>query len=266
MRQRPPPTSADASGLSLADLEQALQTTGQLSAVRRRDLRSAVARVAALLGEDPASLRLDLESIAARLSAVNPVAAGFSAKRLANIRSDFLAAVRQSGLHPVMPPAKSELSPDWQTMMARLPAKRHRLGLARLARHASAARMDPAEIDDAALERFIGEVRRGSLHQNPNVLHRNVATIWNEVAVAFPDLGLAAVTKLWFRAPSKRIDWGTTAEAFRADVAKYLEWSAGADQFAEDARMCEALPASAKERKFTVALVQKRSRITLVPA
>jgi len=51
MRQSPPLTSADASGPSLADLEQALQTTGQLSAVRRRDLRSAVARVAALLGE-----------------------------------------------------------------------------------------------------------------------------------------------------------------------------------------------------------------------
>ena len=96
--QRPPYISADPSGPSLADLELALQTAGQISAVRRRDLRSAVARVAALLGEDPARLRLDLESVAAQLSAVNPVAAGLSAKRLANIRSDFLAAVRQSGL------------------------------------------------------------------------------------------------------------------------------------------------------------------------
>jgi hypothetical protein len=34
-------------------------------------------------------------------------------------------------------------------MMARLPAKRHRLGLTRLARFASAIGMDPAEIDDA---------------------------------------------------------------------------------------------------------------------
>jgi hypothetical protein len=67
MSQRSLFTSADASGPSLADLEQALLTTGQLSAVRRRDLRSAVARVAALLGEDPARLRLDLESVAIRL-------------------------------------------------------------------------------------------------------------------------------------------------------------------------------------------------------
>lgn len=248
MRQRPPHISTDPSGPSLADLEQALQTTGQLSAVRRRDLRSAVARVAALLGEDPARLRLDLESVAARLSAVNPVAAGLSAKRLANIRSDFLAAVRQSGLHPVMPLAKSELSSHWQTMMGRLPAKRHRLGLTQLARYASTAQIDPAEIDDATLERFIDEVRRGSLHQNPNVLHRNVATIWNEVAVAFPDLGLAVVTKPWFRAAAKRIVWDTTAEAFRADVAKYLEWSAGADQFAEDARPRPLAPRTLKLR------------------
>ncbi len=248
MRHSPPPSSADASGPSLANLEQALQTTGHLSAVRRRDLRSAVARVAALLGEVPARVTLDLESIAIRLSAVNPLAAGLSAKRLANIRSDFLAAVRQSGLHPVMPPAKSELSFHWQTMMARLPAKRHRLGLARLARYASAARTDPAEFDDATMEQFIGEVRRGSLHQNPNVLHRNVATIWNEVAATFPDLGLAPVSKPCFRAPAKRIVWDTTVEAFRADVAKYLEWSAGVDQFAEDARPRPLAPRTLKLR------------------
>jgi hypothetical protein len=96
MRQRPPSTSTGATCPSLADLEKALQTTGKISAVRRRDLRSAVTRVAALLGEDLARLDLDLENIATRLSAVNPVAAGLSAKRLANIRSDFLAAVRCS--------------------------------------------------------------------------------------------------------------------------------------------------------------------------
>jgi hypothetical protein len=236
MCQRLLSTSPDAGGPSLADLEQALRTTGQLSATRRRDLRSAVARVAALLGDDPARLRLDLENIATRLSAVNPVAAGLSLKRLANIRSDFLAAARQSGLLPVMPPAKSELSSPWQRTMGRLPTKRHRLGLARLARYASTARLDPAEIDDATLERFIGDVRRGSLHQNPNVLHRNVATIWNEVAVAFPDLRLAPVSKPCFRGPPKPIVWDIMSEAFRADVAKYLEWCAGADQFAEDAR------------------------------
>src|SRR5215831_7915783 len=69
---------------------------------RRRDLRSAVSRVAALLDEEPAHLPLEFDKIAARLATINPVAVGMTAKTLANVRSDFLAAVRHSGLLPVL--------------------------------------------------------------------------------------------------------------------------------------------------------------------
>jgi hypothetical protein len=80
-------------------------------------------------------------------------------------------------------------------------------------------------------------------------LERNVATIWNEIAVGFPDLGLAAVRKPRFRAPPKRIAWHIISEAFRLDVAKYLEWCAGADQFAEDARPRPLAPRTLKLRR-----------------
>jgi integrase len=76
-----------------------------------------------------------------------------------------------------------------------------------------------------------------------------VATIWNEVAVGFPDLGLVAVSKPRFRAPPKRIAWDSTTDAFRADVDRYLEWCAGADQFAEDARLRALAPRTLKLRR-----------------
>ena len=120
--------------------------------------------------------------------------------------------------------------------MAQLPAKRHRLGLSRLARYASTVGIDSREVNDAAIERFIGEVRQGSLHQKPNVLHRKVATIWNEVVSLVPEEGLTAVTKPSFRGPPKRVAWDALTSAFRADVDKYLSWCTGADVFAADAR------------------------------
>lgn len=246
------PKSARPAGAcpSLADVERALIDAKSLSATRRRDLRSAVSRVAALLGEQPAYLPLELEKIAAGLAAINPVAAGMTAKTLANVRSDFLAAVRQSGLRPVLASsAKADLSPAWAALMARLTVKRHRLGLSRLAHYASAAGIAPAEIDDAAVERFIGEVRQGSLHQNPNVLHRNVATIWNEVASILPDARLTTVTKPSFRGPPKRIAWEALTDAFRADVEKYLCWCEVDDPFAEDARPRRLRPRTLKLRR-----------------
>ncbi len=246
MSQSPKPTASP----TFADVERALLAAKSLSSTRRRDLRSAVARVAALLGSEPAHLPLELERIAARLAAINPVAVGMTAKTLANVRSDFLAAVRQSDLRPVLASsAKADLSVAWAALMAQLTAKRHRLGLSRLARYASAAGVAPTEIDDAAIERLIGEVRRGSLHHNPNVLHRNVATIWNEVVNILPNAGLATVTKPSFRGPPKRIAWESLTEEFRADVEEYLRWCEVVDLFAEDARPRRLAPRTLKLRR-----------------
>src|SRR5262249_14049761 len=128
---------------SLADVDREVANKGSLAAPRRRDLRSALSRVAALLGEEPAPLPLELEKIAARLATINPVAVGMTAKTLANVRSDFLAAVRQSGLRPVLASAKTQLSPAWDALLRQLPAKRHRPGLRPLGGHATASPIGP---------------------------------------------------------------------------------------------------------------------------
>jgi hypothetical protein len=116
--------------------------------------------VAALLGDDPAHLPLDLAALAGRLAGINPVAAGLTPKTLSNLRPDLLAAVRSSGLQPVLTSSKAALSPPWADLLTRLPAKRARIGLSRLARFASAVGITPGEINDQALERFIAEKTR----------------------------------------------------------------------------------------------------------
>ena len=86
---------------TLADVLAAVDRSTALSPTRLRDLRSAVMRVANLLGNVPGRIALDLPAIATSLAAVSPVAAGMTTKRFANIRSDFLAAVKASGLMPI---------------------------------------------------------------------------------------------------------------------------------------------------------------------
>ena len=246
---------------SLADLDRHLESAKGLTPVRRRDLRSAVHRVAVLIGEVPGHIPLDMAHIAARLAAVNPVAAGISAKTLANIRSHFLAAVRESRLQPVLPSRKAELSPEWERLFAEASAKRYRLGLARLARYASGAGIAPAGVGDRVLVGLIDEVRRGSLHHNPNVLHRQLAVTWNSLVAAFPQFGLQAVMKPCFRAPPKRVEWASLTEAFRTDVEAYLEWCSGIDPFADDAR-----PRSLKPRTLRLRRNQIHAAVTALVA
>lgn len=88
-RTTPPETT-------LAHVLTALENSAH-SETRRRDLRSGVKRVAALLGEEPSLIPLDLSAISAKLAAVNPLAAGLTPKSLANIRSDFLGSREGEG-------------------------------------------------------------------------------------------------------------------------------------------------------------------------
>jgi hypothetical protein len=57
-----------------------------------------VKRVAQLLGNAPAAVPLAMDTISDGLRSINPIAIGITPKRFANIRCDFVAAVKASGL------------------------------------------------------------------------------------------------------------------------------------------------------------------------
>ena len=198
-------------------------------------MRSAVTRVADLLGNEPEAIALDMEAIRAALAAISPLAAGMTAKRFANIKSDFVAAVKASGVKSIFVPVKKSISPEWEDLFKRLSGRRAHIGLSRLGRHASAKGVGPKDVNDAVITGFIAEVRQGSLHRNPNALHRQVTLIWNEAA-GDPGLGLQRVTVPSFRGAPKRIDWALLRREFREDADEYLSWCGGADPFAPDAR------------------------------
>jgi integrase len=235
--------------LTLADVLAAVGHDGKLTATRRRDVISAVKRVAILLGDEPAAIALDMAAISTRLAAVNPVAAGISAKSFANIKSNFLAAVKASGLVRVKlgSPSKPVLSPAWVELFACLSGRRAHIGLSRLARFASARGIAPKDINDDVIRELIAAVREGSLCPRLTVLHRKAAQIWNEAA-RDPALELRTVTVPSYRQP-KRVDWSLLSDAFRRNVDNYLSWCAASDGFATDARVRPLAPRTIRLRR-----------------
>jgi hypothetical protein len=57
-------------------------------------------------------------------------------KRFTNNRSDFVAAVKASGVIPIKLNVKAEFSPEWVDLFSRLAGRKAHLGLSRLARYA----------------------------------------------------------------------------------------------------------------------------------
>jgi integrase len=227
--------------LHLSDVLDALKHRDDLSKTRLRDLSSAVRRVSALIGDAPAAIRLDLPAIAAKLATISPGAAGMSPKRLSNVRSDFLAAMKESGLQPFSRPAKAPLSAAWRKFMGALPNKRARYGLSRLGRHASACGIAPTDVDGAVIEAFIRAVCDESLHRKPNALHRSVTLIWNEIAQQ-SGFNLQRLDVPSFRRSPQRTDRSQLPKSFRKDENNFLEWSGGSDVFAKNARQRPLAP------------------------
>jgi integrase len=231
---------------TLAMVQNALVRSSGLSATRRRDLRSGVSRVAELLNNEPSAIPLSLEKIQAALAAVNPLAVGMTPKRFANIRSDFMAAVKASGVIPIKLDSKAELSALWSDLLQGL-SKRHHLGLLRSARYFSSQGIKPGEdINDQVFADFITAVREGSLHKQPKVLHRQVTRIWNEVATL---KGLPQVAVPSFRPPAKRIKESRLPASFIEDRDNYIAWCAASDPFTADARDKALAPRTLKLTK-----------------
>ena len=233
---------------SLADVLAVLGTPQDGAETRRRDQRSAVNRVAALLGDAPERIPLVMPSISARLAKLSPAAAGVSRKTFHNLRSDFLAAVKASGLHSAKRRARAPLSPSWQSLLQELSTRRAHLGLRRFARYASETGIAPPEVDDGTIEAFIATVRAETLHRNPNDLHRKVAQIWNEAAER-STLGLQSVRVPSFKRPPQRVHWSTLSDSFQADADRYLKWCVGTDVFATDARPRAMSPQTVRLRR-----------------
>jgi hypothetical protein len=198
-----------------------------------------VRRTAELLGNAPAAIPLAMDKIQAALTAVNPIALGMTLKRFTNLRSDFVAAVKASGLVPLKANPRAELSPEWIELFDRVSERRAHLGLSRLARYASAQGIAPGGINDEVVGGFIEDVRRGSLHRKPNTLYRQVTQIWNKLAND-SDLGLKPVTVPSFRGPPKRIDQSLLPASFLEDRDRYLGWCAVSDEDRRSTHLSQA--------------------------
>jgi hypothetical protein len=108
----PPPPAP-----TLQDVVDLVGGNADLSATRRRDLRSAVVTYGKVVGEPLSTIPMALAAIRKTLDGVVPMQAKVSRKRWANLRSDLAAAIATSGLQPMLKTAGVEPSNKWQTLL-----------------------------------------------------------------------------------------------------------------------------------------------------
>ena len=194
---------------------------------------AALKTVAALLGQPLAALPAEPRGLRRVLRSLSPAAGGFSHKRLGNLRSLVLAALRHAGV-PVLPGcARIRLSPAWQALRERLPDKTHTLGLSRFLSFCSARARRRTRSGWRALpplprrwSRTASSRRRPASTAPP----AGCGTAWpRRGRLAPPDrAGPASRRRV---AP---LAWTDFPASFQADAKAFLDRKADPDPFAED--------------------------------
>ncbi len=229
---------------TLADVLALLRADNSLAGHRRRDLCSALRRMARMTGKPLERLPAELSLLRPLLNDIRPAAHGISAKTFANLRSNFMAAVRHAGVVEARP---QELTPAWQALHAALPTQRLRHGLSRFCRWCARNDLLPSGLDGDSVEIFRDWLATNALIQNPHRYARQVATLWNEAVEALPDHGLRAVVPP--AAPSnrpRRLPLSAFPDSFRTDLAAYLAERADPDPFDPNAPPKPAKPGTIK--------------------
>ncbi len=126
-----------------------------LSPTRRRDLVSAIRRMAGILGRTPAQTPARLSELKPALARIHPeqLDPPISKKTWTNLRSNFLMALRISGA--CQGAGRTVLEAPWAELYEALPESRLTGGLSRFVRFLDAEEIAPDDVDDAVVQHFM---------------------------------------------------------------------------------------------------------------
>lgn len=231
--------------LTLADALATLTEADGLSTSRRRDLASAIRRVATILDRAPERLPARMVILKQHLNSVHPEQQNppLSQKTWSNLRSNFTAALRAAGATEGK--LRTALTPEWHALSASLSEKRLRDGLSRLVRFVSDREIDPTDVTDETVTAFMAHTKNNTLLNERQLreLHRRSTRLWNEAAETAPGWPQQRLTVPSFRPPRRTIRLEDLPDSLRIEIIEYLDWRVGKDPFNAPPRVCRPITA-----------------------
>ena len=243
-------------GVSLSDVLAHLAANTSLSSTRKRDLRSAICRLADLLESTPERLPANIKQLKLLVFSIHPAQNDLSTKTLQNIKSNLLAAVRHFLATGKPVRRRKKLSSRWQRIYSQLPDKLFNSGLCRFLHFNNDHHIDPGDVNDEIVSAFIQDLTDNSFipDKKRNDIHRRTTRLWNgisDIVADWPDIKLTVPDHRKPRTSHPLVDFPV---AFQEDVIAYLTWLEDKDVLAEDRPPCRCKPRTIDLRRSQIQL------------
>lgn len=203
---------------TLADVVAQLRNDRLLSATRRRDLISALQRVAAACDMLTNVVPADSDWLRQKIASLAPVKLGLSAKTRSNILSNATIALSHVGIVQRRPSAKR--SSEWQQLWAKLSVSA-KITFGSFTKFCTHYRIAPEDVTDEVVSRYREAVILSSLRKRPDELIRELTVHWNRSVDTIPGWPKQRLTVV-----QRRTVFGLSEDAlpksFRDDMTAYL--------------------------------------------
>jgi integrase len=219
---------------SLADLRQRIEARHDLSFLRRRDMASAIRTLAGWLNLPEENVPASAKFIREKLERVHAITASVSPRRIQNVRSLVLAAMREAGVSTKLAPYASPFSAEWQCLWDLLDGDTYaKTELSRFLRFCSAQGIVPRAVNDTVSAQFLAAIEAESLLVKPKTRHQSMCRVWNRMMETHACSGWPQVHLSVPRYEQRlyRIGADKVSAAVAADVEAYLTHLRGTDIF-----------------------------------
>ena len=144
---------------SLADLRQMIEARQDLPILRRRDMASAIRTLAGWFSLPEENVPASAKYMRDKLERVHAITASVSPRRIQNVRSLVLAAMREASLSTKLAPYASPFSAEWQCLWDLLDGDTYaKTELSRFLRYCSAQGIAPGAVTDAVSSQFLAAI------------------------------------------------------------------------------------------------------------
>lgn len=206
---------------SFADAIAIIAASRELPEQTRRHWPTSMRQIAKALDKPIEVIPARYGAVRADLAQLHQVPAGLTAKTLQNHKSNTKSALLWLEREKGIPKHGAPLTAAWEELRAKVKDGVARSRLSSLMRYCSANNIPPADVDEAALERFVS-YRSRCCKPADDAFRRLLARAWNANVGTTPGWPAQRLTEPPVKA-AVEIEWDAFPEGLRRDVDRYLQ-------------------------------------------
>ena len=225
---------SDPAILSLAELRTQIEQDCQLSARKQREMTSAINTTAKWLNLPAEIIPASARFLRGKFKDIHPAHHHVTKRRVQNIKSLILSAMRSQGLSTNLASYFIEMSHPWLDLWNVIEGEQYfRTEFSRFFRYCSKQGIAPDQINDQILADYLEALETESFVKTPKVRQQSIARLWNKCADLYQEQAWPQikVTVPCYETRRYALEDEQLSSALLRELDAYLTSLSGSDPF-----------------------------------